>query len=439
MASRIVKVCGGGMGIDTARVAPHWPLGYSAAPTAMAGTGSRRRPVGSDLPLQRVCLPHGGLPTLRVMIGVPPAGLGDGFLSKLLKRLAKLLRPRSAPPSEPTDQEKRDFVYSLLAENSQPNPDAIMMAIRDISIANMNIKAFGYDLARSLAAALPIPESTAPRHVGLASKASVQADLETDWTAHWSAELQVPVVFHRKLWEACYILQAIYEEGHLRAGARGLGFGCGVEVTPSYLASHDIAVTVTDLAQEDAQSAGWAATNQHISSLEQTYHPHLVSRELFDRNISLRDVDMTAIPDDLVGYDFCWSMCALEHLGTIQAGLDFIESSLKTLRPGGLAVHTTEFNLDPDSPTIDNWPTVLFQQKHFEGLAERLRAQGHYVAPFDFDYGDKPMDRFIDIPPFSYNLPKKLDEWFGQPLHMKVSVDGFPCTCFGIIIRKGGA
>jgi SAM-dependent methyltransferase len=339
----------------------------------------------------------------------------------------------------PTVEEKRDFVYSLLVGNSQPNPDAIMMAIRDISIANMNIKAFGYDLARRLAAAVPIPENTAARHVGLASKASVQADLESDWVAHWSAQLQVPVIFHRKLWEVCYVLQAIYEEGHLRAGARGLGFGCGEEVTPSYLASHDIAITVTDLAAANAQAAGWAATGQHVSSIEQAFQPHLVSRELFDKNISLRDVDMTAIPDDLVDYDFCWSMCALEHLGTIQAGLDFIENSLKTLRPGGLAVHTTEFNLDPDGPTIDNWPTVLFQQKHFEELAARLRAQGHYVAAFDFSYGDKPMDHFIDIPPFPYHLPTQMNDWFGPSLHLKVSVDGFPCTCFGIVVRKGGA
>lgn len=360
-------------------------------------------------------------------------------MTNLLKRLLRLSGWRSAALEEPSAQAKCRFVYSLIGENSQPNPDAIMLAVRDINVANMNIKAFGYELARKLADALPIPQDTAPRHVGLASKASVQADLESDWAAHWSAELKVPIVFHRKLWESCYVLQAIHEEGHMRTGARGLGFGCGVEVLPSYLASHDVAVTVTDLAPASAQAAGWAATNQHVSNLEQTFHPHLVSRELFDRNIRLRDVDMTAIPDDLVDYDFCWSTCALEHLGTIQAGLDFIENSLKTLRPGGLAVHTTEFNLDPDGPTIDNWPTVLFQQKHIEALAARLRAQGHDVATLDFDYGDKPMDRFIDIPPFTHNMPKKLEEWFGPSLHLKVSVDGFPCTCFGIIVRKGGA
>jgi SAM-dependent methyltransferase len=336
------------------------------------------------------------------------------------------------------NRRKRAFLQSLVNEHSQPNADAMVMAVRDLDIANMNIKAFGYDLARRLAAALPIPQDTAARHVGLATKLSTQADLESDWAAHWSSQLHTPVLFHRKLWEVSYVLQAIYEEGHLRASARGLGFGCGTEVTPSYLASHGVAITVTDLEAKEAQAAGWAATNQHAASLEQAFHAHLVARDKFDELVSLRYVDMTAIPTDLTGYDFCWSMCALEHLGTIRKGLDFIENSLKTLRPGGLAVHTTEFNINPDGPTIDNWPTVLFQQKHFEELAARLRAQGHYVAELNFDYGDKPMDKFIDIPPWTHNMPKRLSDWFGASLHLKLSVDGFPCTCIGILVRKAG-
>jgi len=31
------------------------------------------------------------------------------------------------------------------------------------------------------------------------------------------------------------------------------------------------------------------------------------------------------LPADLTGFDFCWSICALEHLGTIAQGLDFIK------------------------------------------------------------------------------------------------------------------
>ena len=40
----------------------------------------------------------------------------------------------------------------------------------------------------------------------------------------------------------------------------------------------------------------------------------------FDQLVTFRPVDMTAIPDDLAGFDFCWSSCALEHLGSLAAG-----------------------------------------------------------------------------------------------------------------------
>jgi 2-polyprenyl-3-methyl-5-hydroxy-6-metoxy-1,4-benzoquinol methylase len=339
-------------------------------------------------------------------------------------------------PVTSTDLAKLDVMLSLLNDKSQPNINALMSVVRNITLSNMNIKTLGYELARTLAEALPVVQDTVPRHVGLQSKPSTQVDIESDWVAHWCGQLQTPVVYHRKLWELAYALQAMFENGHLRAGARGLGFGCGVEPLPSYLAAHGVSVTMTDLPPAEAQAAGWSATNQHTANIEMAYHANLCTREAFDSLVSLRYLDMNAIPDDLTDYDFCWSICALEHLGTIEQGLTFIESSLKTLRPGGLGVHTTELNIDAEGPTIDNWQTVLFQRRHFEELALRLRAQGHYVAELDFFLGDKPMDRFIDLPPFHHDLPKDLGDWIGSPRHLKVATDGFACTCFGLVVRK---
>lgn len=341
-------------------------------------------------------------------------------------------------PTPPTTEEldKLRLMLSLLTERSQPNINALTEAVRDVPLAHLSIKTFGYDLARSLVAALPIRQDLDARHVGLTCRASLQADLESDWAAYWCGQLQTPLVFHRKLWELAYVLQAVHEHGQLRDGARGLGFGCGVEPLPSYFASHGVSITITDLKPAEAQAAGWAATNQHAASLATAFHPHLVSRERYDDKVELRYVDMNAIPPDLADYDFCWSICALEHLGSIERGLAFIENTLGTLKPGGLSVHTTEFNINAQGPTIDNWPTVLFQRRHLDALAVRLREQGHDVAPLDFALGDRPLDRFIDLPPFHHDLSPELGEWLGAPQHLKVAVDGFAATCFGIIVRK---
>jgi hypothetical protein len=83
---------------------------------------------------------------------------------------------------------------------------------------------------------------------------------------------------------------------------------------------------------------------------------------------------------------------------------------------------------------------VLFQKQHFRSLTERLERQGHCVASLDFDFGDKPLDKFIDVPPYQYNwTDEQRENWRTDTYHLKVSIDGFACTCFGIIIRKSGA
>ncbi|WP_353203374.1 class I SAM-dependent methyltransferase, partial [Sphingomonas sp.] len=309
---------------------------------------------------------------------------------------------------------------------------------KNVRLIELNLKAFGYDLARRMTEALPVRTDTVARHVGLRSKASTQEDIESDWVAHWSAQLKTAVIYHRKLWEFGYVLQVLYERGHLVPNVRGLGFGCGVEPIPSYLASCGVLTTVTDLPRDAAQAKGWIDTNQHVAALESAFHPHLVDRATFDTHVDFREADMNAIPASLQNYDFCWSICALEHLGSIQQGLDFVENALSVLRPGGTAIHTMELNVDETGPTIDNWMTVLFQRKHLEALAERLRSKGHHIAELDFNMGDKPMDKFIDLPPWSHDLPADVNARLGDPRHLKVGIDGFVATCFGTIVTKAG-
>jgi len=330
-----------------------------------------------------------------------------------------------------------DAALQRVSAAGHPNIDPLAMRLQEIDTIALNIKFFGYDLARRLAAELPVRDNLSPRRVGLTCKPSTQADLESDWVAYWCSQLKVPVVFHRKLWELAYVLQASRESGMIRAGARGLGFGCGQEPLASYFAGRDLKITVTDLPLDRVQSAGWERSGQHASALDSAFKPYLVSREQFDENVGLRYVDMNDIPPDLADFDFCWSVCALEHLGSIEKGLRFVENSLATLRPGGLSVHTTEFNFADDAQTIDDYPTVLYQKKHFQDLKERLGSAGHFVAPLDFDVGSKPLDRFIDLPPFKHDWPAALKEqWRDGEAHIKLSVHGFPVTCFGVIVRK---
>ncbi len=159
-------------------------------------------------------------------------------------------------------------------------------------------------------------------------------------------------------------------------------------------------VLATDLDASLRESAGWVTADQNVESLDSTTWPGIVDDEQFKRLVSWRPVDMRAIPSDIGRYDFCWSACALEHLGSLSAGLDFIESSLSTLVPGGIAVHTTEYNVHSNDDTIEAGPCVVYRERDIRELVEKLESSGHEVAALDLSPGEGALDHYVDLPPY---------------------------------------
>jgi hypothetical protein len=134
---------------------------------------------------------------------------------------------------------------------------------------------------------------------------------------------------------------------------------------------------------------------------------------------------MKAIPTDLTGYDFCWSACALEHLGSLRAGFDFILASLNCLRPGGIAAHTTEFNLGSDSKTLTSGSTVVYREKDITAFAEELEREGHKIE-LNLCPGTTPTDRMID---------RTRD----SDIHLRLYVNHqIAATSIGLVVQKAG-
>lgn len=316
--------------------------------------------------------------------------------------------------------------------NGQPASNYFNERFRDYELALTNIKTLSYQLGMARAAGRPPRTVAGPVDVRLTSRLCVQDDFESDWLAFWCHEIQSPFTYHRKLWEMCYVAQAIFGTGKLQPGSAGLGFGCGEEVLPSLFAKYGASILVTDQEPASAAEQGWAATQQHAPNVERVRMSRICPDPEKLARIDLRYVDMNAIPPDLAGkFDFCWSACALEHLGSIANGLAFIENSLKTLKPGGVAVHTLEYNLSDDTETIDNWSTVLFQRKHMAALADRLADVGYLVRPLEFDHGNGLLDGLVDVPPWRSDLVSLPPD----AIQLKLSVDGFACTSFGLIVQ----
>lgn len=253
-----------------------------------------------------------------------------------------------------------------------------------------------------------------------------QESFEQPYFAYWARELNIGLSYHRKVWEHVFICQALWQRGAIRPDAKALGFGVGREPLAAYFAGKQVNIVATDLAGEDAAALGWSATDQHAANISSLWYPGVCSRADFDQRVSFRVCDMNQIPEDLCEFDFCWSACSLEHLGSIDHGLRFIESSLECLKPGGWAIHTTEFNMSSNTHTISEGGTVLYRQRDLEELADRLKAQGHAIAPLDLNPGLAPLDRYIDVAPFR-NEP-----------HLKLALEGYATTSIGLIIQKDG-
>jgi hypothetical protein len=227
----------------------------------------------------------------------------------------------------------------------------------------------------------------------------------------------------RKTWEWAFIYHRLSRSGVLGPGLRGLGFGVGVEKLPAIFASMGVEITATD-APDDVN--GWRQDGAYCGSLEGLYHPDVISRESFDKLVHYESCDMNNVSGDLTDYDFCWSSCALEHLGSIQHGINFIINSIEnTLKIGGVACHTTELNLSSDVDTLETAHCVLYRKQDLERLCATIEERGHWVEPLRIEPGDLPPDYLVDVPPYSCNP------------HLKLLVGSYVTTSVGIVARRG--
>ena len=243
----------------------------------------------------------------------------------------------------------------------------------------------------------------------------------------WCEEICSPPKLSRKQWEYVYILEALKVNGMLCKGFKGLGFGCGREPIAGVLAKYGVKTLATDLRSERAQEQGWAKTLEHSATLEELYvtaAPFIPYKE-FSKLVEFRNVDMNDIPVDLYGqYDFVWSACALEHLGSLRHGIEFILNSIKCLKVGGVAVHTTEFNLSSEDDTCEDPGCSIYRKKDIESLRVALEEAGCTLSPLNLHTGSLPVDRYIDVPPYK-SVP-----------HLKLKLSNYTTTSIGLLITR---
>lgn len=234
-----------------------------------------------------------------------------------------------------------------------------------------------------------------------------------------------PHCYRRKMWEFVFIIRALEEYGMLKQGKSGLGFAVGLEPLPSYFASKKVRVLATDLSIQDENAKKWADTDQNSKGeIYALYKSHICSKDDFEQYVSYRNVNMNEIPDDIGTYDFCWSSCAIEHVGGLQLSKQFLKNMIQVLKPGGIAVHTTEFNLSSNEETVTKGGDVIFRKRDIEEMKKWFLEHGCHMET-SYKRGAKAGDLFVDIPPY-----KEYD------YHLNLQLDQYASTSFAIIVYK---
>ena len=327
----------------------------------------------------------------------------------------------AAPSGGAAEQDLAELVGVVFTH--RPLPDAFRYAMRVDPPA-------GGQLRRTVLSPdpvgppLPLYEELPGRQ---RSRLCNEEQLLTEDYAFWCSEFGQQPARHRKQWEYVFICKVLHERGLLAPGRRGIGFGVGSEPLPALFARYGSEVVATDLGLDEAVAAGWQTGNQHARGIDQLNKLGLCPPEEFRRRVSFRVEDMNAISPDLHGgFDFTWSSCCFEHLGSIEHGLRFVEESLKLLKPGGIAVHTTEFNLSSNDDTVFEGGCVIFRRRDIDRLAQRVTADGHRIC-LDYTEGTLPGDLHVDVPPYT------------QSPHLRLLLQGFVSTSIGLVVQKAPA
>ncbi len=249
-------------------------------------------------------------------------------------------------------------------------------------------------------------------------------DFDSKWYKKWCEEFNEKPRYHRKQWEHCIIAEILSERGLLKSGKKGLGFAVGEEPLPSLFAKWGVKVLATDIDPKSKTAKLW--DNGQLLKNKNKLWKNIGSKKQFNELVSTSSVDMNNIPKELLKhkFDFNWSSCSFEHLGSIQKGIEFIIKQMDSVKEGGWSIHTTELNLSSNQSTLENENLVVYRLKDIYRMIDRLEAKGCIVEPLILTTGTSKIEKYVDLPPYV------------QSPHLRLLLANFVSTSIVLIIQK---
>jgi len=155
------------------------------------------------------------------------------------------------------------------------------------------------------------------------------------------------IVPDSKQWECAMMLRALSDHGVLRPGALLAGIGAGTEETTFALAAKGCVVFPTDRYLENTPWSDVAPAGMMV-------RPSQFSEYEYPRGAVIpvhTDARVLSLPTGF--FDGVYSAGSIEHFGSLESVAASAEEIGRILKPGGIAVISTEFRLD--GPLDKRW------------------------------------------------------------------------------------
>jgi SAM-dependent methyltransferase len=237
--------------------------------------------------------------------------------------------------------------------------------------------------------------------------------------------------FHRKQWEFGMILRELRARHLLQGGGRGLSMGGGRERLLYAVGRHVGRLVVTDL--YDGASTWAEARTDDPDDFVRSCKPFPVD----DARIEARRMDMRQLEFEAAAFDFCYSSCAIEHIGGHDDFLRHLAEAHRVLRDGGVYVLTTELHYGPE--TIEHPGDYVFSATYLNDLFSESAFQ---VDPV-FDARLARHRANLPLPGNLSSYASSADSVWPQLLeqlpHLQLLRGAHPHTSALFVLRKGVA
>jgi SAM-dependent methyltransferase len=245
------------------------------------------------------------------------------------------------------------------------------------------------------------------------------------------SELAEEPRFHRKQWEFAQIFRALHALGFLNPASRGLSMGGGDERLLYAVARRAGHLTVTDLYERGSAWAGARTDDPDRAIKAAAPFPIEPSR------LTARRMDMRALEFDDASFDFCYSSCAIEHIGHYADFLRHLQEVRRVLKDDGVYALTTEFHYGEEViPAPHNY---YFSSGYLDDLIK--------AASFATVGG---VDGALSRHALNHPIPANLTDLCADPAdaitsrlldtapHLQLLTGCLPFTSMSLVLRKSG-